>query len=105
MHAKSHNKGPAGLEIGFLSHHFIFTALFFGLNCFHRQELCSIEGLRIDDRALEVLLSIHEPLDGSNHQNDEEGYDTVVHVLAGYWQVRWEEEENSRDNDICDTNL
>lgn len=55
---------------------------------------------QVDMRAVEVLLPIDEPLDGSDDDDDGEGYDAVVHVGARDRERGREDEEHGCYEDV-----
>ena len=56
-------------------------------------------------RPFEVLPTISEPLNGGDDDDDREGDYAVVHVVAGYGQLGWENEEDCSEDGVRYTDL
>ena len=56
-------------------------------------------------RTFEVLPAIDEPLDGGDNNDDREGDDAVVHIVASHGELGWEDKEHCGEDGVCYTNL
>ena len=56
---------------------------------------CTVhEGGHVDLGTFVVLASVEDPGQAGDDEDDGEGHDAVVHIVAGYGEFGWEDEEN-----------